>query len=160
VATSSPASLPTHHIALSLLFGFTFMLIIEQLISPHSHSHSHHDDLALHSVKGQLKQGSSEVEFDAELGDLEHDEGLGRSGYLQADSTSTHTSDNNVVSTSRAFPLTFGLIIHGLADGLALGVSSLSKDESGGASKLSLIVFLALIIHKGESRTIVVLSCL
>ncbi len=51
-------------------------------------------------------------------------------------------------------PLTLGLVIHSLADGLALGASALplsGTDGEGSASStgLSLIVFLALIIHKG-----------
>jgi len=45
----------------------------------------------------------------------------------------------------RAYPLTLGLVVHGLADGLALGVSALGDTETD----LSLVVFLALIIHKG-----------
>ena len=47
----------------------------------------------------------------------------------------------------KAYPVTLGLIIHGLSDGLALGVSALSDTESD----LSLVVFLALLIHKGLS---------
>lgn len=109
------------------------MLVVEQLVSPHAHSHSHHSDLALQAVKGD---STSNVEFDAELGNLEREEGLER----QADSTSAPDT------SARAFALTLGLVIHGLTDGLALGVASVG----GGASKLSMIVFLALIIHKGE----------
>ncbi len=40
---------------------------------------------------------------------------------------------------------TLGLVIHGAADGIALGASSLSESGS-----LGLIVFLAVIVHKGE----------
>jgi zinc transporter 9 len=42
---------------------------------------------------------------------------------------------------------TLGLIIHAMADGIALGSSSLSS--SGG---LGLVVFIAVIVHKGVSR--------
>ena len=38
-----------------------------------------------------------------------------------------------------------GLVIHGLADGIALGASSLSDRSS-----LGVIVFLAVLVHKGE----------
>ncbi|KAF9468625.1 Zinc/iron permease [Collybia nuda] len=158
VAKSHSGSIPTSQIALSLLFGFTFMLIIEQLISPHSHSHSHYGDLPLQQVKGDL-QVPSEVEFDAELGSLERDEGLGRAGYLQADPV-VSPKESNSAAASQAFPLTLGLVIHGLTDGLALGVSSLTKDESGGASKLSLIVFLALIVHKAPTALALTTSLL
>jgi zinc transporter 9 len=52
----------------------------------------------------------------------------------------------------KAWPLTLGLCVHGLADGLALGVSALSSSEAGTehAQDLSLVVFLALAIHKGK----------
>ena len=42
---------------------------------------------------------------------------------------------------------TLGLVIHAMADGIALGASSLSS--SGG---LGFVVFLAVIVHKGESE--------
>jgi zinc transporter ZupT len=42
---------------------------------------------------------------------------------------------------------TLGLVIHAMADGIALGASSLST--SGG---LGFVVFLAVIVHKGESQ--------
>jgi zinc transporter 9 len=41
---------------------------------------------------------------------------------------------------------TLGLVIHAMADGVALGASSLS-----GSGGLGLVVFLAVIVHKGES---------
>jgi len=44
------------------------------------------------------------------------------------------------------YPLTLGLIIHSLADGLALGASAAGEDNSD--MSLSLVVFFALIIHK------------
>lgn len=43
---------------------------------------------------------------------------------------------------------TLGLVIHGAADGIALGASSLSDNKG-----LGMIVFLAIIIHKGESHS-------
>lgn len=39
---------------------------------------------------------------------------------------------------------TLGLVIHGAADGIALGASSLS-----GRGSLGLVVFLAVLVHKG-----------
>jgi len=48
----------------------------------------------------------------------------------------------------RAIPLTLGLVIHSLADGLALGASSLPKAGGQGGTQLSFVVFLALIVHK------------
>ncbi|KAG6916323.1 hypothetical protein DXG01_007373 [Tephrocybe rancida] len=139
---ASPGLIPTATISLSLLFGFTFMLIIEQLVSPHAHSHTHthvEHNLALHSVKKDAGPSSAKVEFDAELGDLEHDEGLDRSGYRQPPPAPLPVLSNEASDpTGRAFPLAFGLVIHGLADGLALGASSLSKDQASAPTSLAL----------------------
>ena len=85
-----------------------------------------------------------DVHFDVDLGELERQEGMGH------DAVPDPSSHDAVVETQirrprRAYPLTLGLVMHGLADGLALGVSALSNTETD----LSLVVFLALIIHKG-----------
>lgn len=51
--------------------------------------------------------------------------------------------------------LTFGLVVHSLADGLALGASlspgsdAASDSILGGLSSLSMVVFVALALHKG-----------
>ncbi|KAG5637361.1 hypothetical protein H0H81_004825 [Sphagnurus paluster] len=160
----NPEHVPTGTIALALLFGFTCMLIIEQLVSPHSHSHAHAhaqpDTLVLHVVKGDSNTKSSDVEFDAELGDIEREEGTDRAGYMQRDAPVPTLVHDSAAAPNRAFPLTFGLVIHGLADGLALGASSLNKDQSGGSSSLSLIVFLALIIHKAPTSLALTTSLL
>lgn len=47
--------------------------------------------------------------------------------------------------TQRAYPLTFGLIIHAVVDGFALGVSASNTHSPS----LSFIVFIAIIVHKG-----------
>lgn len=119
------------------------MLILEQLVSPHSHTHG--TPPPLHAAK--QGEGSPELQFDAELGDLESSQGMGRPGFLQVD---TPTVPDFTDSKKSAYPLTLGLVMHALADGLALGVSALSDSTS---SDLSLVVFLALIIHKGTLIT-------
>lgn len=45
----------------------------------------------------------------------------------------------------RVYPLSLGLIIHALVDGYALGVSA----SSSHSHNLSLVVFLAIVVHKG-----------
>lgn len=50
-------------------------------------------------------------------------------------------------ATAHGMSATLGLVIHGLADGIALGASSLSDNK-----QLGLVVFLAVLVHKGESR--------
>jgi zinc transporter ZupT len=153
VARSNPSSLPTSHIALSLLLGFAIMLILEQLILPQSHQT--HGDLALHNVKGisdnHYPRSTIEFDADAEMGDPEGDQ-VPRAGYLQADVPIPNTPHDGGADASvkAAFPLTFGLVIHGIADGLALGVSSLSSTNGTAGSGLSFIVFLALLVHKGQ----------
>jgi ZIP Zinc transporter. len=127
------------------------MLVIEQLVSPHSHSHS--PALPLRSVKDEEPRGNSELElFDAELGPLDREHDAGHSGFVQVDIPDPLELEETRGGKELAFPLTFGLVIHGLADGLALGVSALQSSESGVLSNLSLIVFLALIIHKGNNE--------
>lgn len=118
------------------------MLVIEQVILPHSRVR--HDDLALDNVKGSTTT-TIEFDADAELGNLEHDGGP-HTGYQILTPAPHDVAD----AAGTAFPLTFGLVVHGLADGLALGVSSLSTDTSGGDSRLPIVVFLALLIHKGQ----------
>ena len=70
------------------------------------------------------------IEFDAELSELEG--AAPRHGVAGE-------------QAQRAVPLTLGLAVHALADGLALGAAA--RDDDGG---LGWIVFLALLVHKGE----------
>jgi zinc transporter 9 len=129
------------------------MLVIEQLVSPHSHSYSpypstpsHNSDVQLHSVKNGSQPEQFDVEFDASLEDPEQ----GNNPRYPEASSSTYTPEIAGPTSSRAFPLTLGLFIHGIADGLALGASALAPDDPHASSHLSLIVFIALIIHKGK----------
>lgn len=134
------------------------MLVIEQSFGPHSHpsgSDGHHyHGLPLHNVGG-VKEPSSTVEFDAELGELEREQNGVRPSGNSTQSSSARDIDGNgafggAAIRKKAFPLTFGLIIHGLADGLALAASSLAPDKgTNDGAGLSLVVFFALIIHKG-----------
>jgi zinc transporter 9 len=129
----------TSKIALSLLMGFAFMLVVEEA---HSHSPSQPGN-PLEDTIGECD--STNIEFDAELGELE------REHVVNESSPRLHRDLPSCVDTGSqklANPLTIGLLVHGLADGLALGVSTLST-KSGVPSGLSLAVFFALIIHKG-----------
>jgi len=122
------------------------MLVIEQLILPRSRGR--HPDLVLQNVKGT----STTIEFDADVeqGELEHNGGPPTGSSIAADVPISNAPHDGADAANRAFPLTFGLVVHGLADGLALGVSSLPTTTAG-ASKLSFIVFLALLIHKAPT---------
>jgi zinc transporter 9 len=105
VSAHPSENIPTSKIALSLIVGFTFMMVVEQLIAPHSHSHSSASgahDISLRNVNG----APSTVEFDAEMGDENAD--APTTGFMQVDAEDLRGS------RERAYPLTFGLIMHGL----------------------------------------------
>lgn len=130
----------TFQIAIDLILGFLLMMTVEHLVSAGNHGHSH--------------GAGAQLEFDAELGELESDQN-GRTGRDRRGSESSRgpTTAQVVASAKRkAIPFTFGLILHGLADGCALGVSAIEDASSEGANNLSLIVFLALLFHKGKSN--------
>lgn len=67
---------------------------------------------------------------------------------LMSRSISSSTLRIEASKKTKALPMTLGLVIHSLADGLALGAAASSTEDSG--MELSIVVFLALIIHKGE----------
>ncbi|EPQ51041.1 hypothetical protein GLOTRDRAFT_66232 [Gloeophyllum trabeum ATCC 11539] len=141
---------PTTKIAASLLVGFVLMLVVEQSISSHAHHTSSHSPVSLGDTRPTnkvLPSSSSEVEFDAGLDDLELQPGSSprTSAFPSVDLV------RRIDGRKEAFPLTVGLFIHGLADGLALGVSSLSDSQSVHPSELSLVVFMALMIHKAPT---------
>ncbi|KDQ62606.1 hypothetical protein JAAARDRAFT_189904 [Jaapia argillacea MUCL 33604] len=141
---------PTSTISIALLLGFTFMLGVEQFTSSHSHSPLITPSITLEMNHSKELPSLPDVEFDAELDDLED----------QATHSSRHSIEAQSDIQKVAVPLTLGLFIHGLADGLALGVSSLSDSSSGGLSDLSLVVFLALLIHKAPTTLAFTMSLL
>jgi len=57
--------------------------------------------------------------------------------------------DRQASSFAHGLNATLGLVIHGAADGIALGASSLSGNGS-----LGLVVFLAVLVHKGKSMVL------
>jgi len=141
LASSQPSTrLEGTSIALPLLFGFTFMLVVEQLSSSHAHHHPHR--LGYHA--GAALRDSV---FDVELAGLEsEEEDIPRPRRASAPRTNTETD-----SPPPAYPITIGLVVHGLADGLALGMSVLSNDDPSSSYSLSLVVFLALAVHKAPT---------
>jgi len=127
------------------------MLIVEQLSSSHAH-HQHHyaRPLSQHA----LSLASPDSIFDVELAGV--DDGtdgvpLPAPYERRASAGSVSATKTNLESDSpSAYPITIGLVLHGLADGLALGMSVLSNDESSSHPyALSLVVFMALAVHKG-----------
>ncbi|KAF9046557.1 Zinc/iron permease [Panaeolus papilionaceus] len=137
ISDANPKGLPVNSIALSLVLGFLFMLFIEQVVAPDGHSHSASTGIP------KSRSNNAELEFDAELGDLDHN---GRSSE-QRENTMTSALES-VGGKGRAFSLLLGLSVHGMADGLALGVASLSRT---GGNTLPFVVFLALALHKAPT---------
>ena len=147
-------------IALPLLFGFTFMLVVEQLSSSHAHQphhhHHHHHKPRMGLGHHAARVASPDSIFDVELAGYE-DGPDGASGAHErrvaaSSSGASTTAETNAESDlpPSAYPITVGLVLHGLADGLALGMSMLSNNEPSSPSyALSLVVFLALAVHKG-----------
>lgn len=144
--------------ALALLSGFAFMLLVEQFSSGHAHEHTSNHSKSPRATLTQLDDQNSSLRNDEEEGfDLDDDlltaergEEEGRRLIERRNSLSSRLAER-----ARAFPLTLGLIIHSLTDGLALGASALTnsneredKDASSNA-QLSVVVFVALLVHKG-----------
>jgi solute carrier family 39 (zinc transporter), member 9 len=147
LAHSRPtAPLEGTSIALPLLFGFTFMLVVEQLSSPHAH---HHTRTHRSGHRAIAAAASPDSVFDVELAGSEDD------GDVASHHQCTSFSGTNIERDppSSPYPITIGLVVHSLADGLALGVSVLSSksnNESSTSYGLSFVVFLALAVHKGK----------
>lgn len=128
------------------------MLVVEPIIhkvSGHSHHGTQHTPLPTSdpgpSSSDAASGSNGHVEFDVELGELEREQGIEVGGAASKSSMPHHIEQLNSDTATVAYPLTLGLMVHALADGFALGSSALSPVDNS----LSLIVFLALIIHKG-----------
>ncbi|KAF8442885.1 Zinc/iron permease [Boletus edulis BED1] len=113
------------NIGLPILLGFAAMFVLEEYAS--------HGLLHAHSSTSQP-------------GGLVFDVNLEERGHLPAPEHPPlrHAETSGV---RRAYPLSLGLIIHALIDGYALGVSA-SNTRS---PNLSIIVFLAIIVHKAPT---------
>ena len=131
-----------------------FMLITEQLIpGAHPHSGPH-----LHG-SSSLSPKDSTIEFDVdmELGELGDSPRSPHPPTPRSASTSaqrpappwTATGDGPRTQVSgKGLTLTLGLVLHALSDGLALGSSIVSD---AGSRDSSLVIFAALVIHKGAT---------
>lgn len=139
---------PTTKIAFSLLTGFTFMLFMEKGLSLHSHSNpSQPPSVHVNTVEDR--------DLDLELRELEEEQGLDSMHNSRRSTQADLAVDR--ATQNRAYALSFGLVLHALADGLALG-SSVFSDS--GSTQLSFIVFLALVIHKAPTALALTTSLL
>ena len=80
------------------------------------------------------------------MGDI----GLGNSSEGRLDPPLTPNTLEASADRERAFVLLLGLVIHGIADGLALGVAHVAGSSTENTNTLSLVVFFALVLHKGQ----------
>ena len=111
-------------IGLPILLGFALMFLLEEYTTSHGHP--------LANSSTSQTEGST---FDVNL------EERGRPPSPEL----SHLRHAEPSGIQRAYPLSLGLIIHALVDGYALGVSA----SNAHSPNLSLIVFLAIIVHKG-----------
>jgi zinc transporter 9 len=127
------------------------MLVVEQLGSSHAH-HNQHQHHPRRPSQHALSLASPDSIFDVELAGIDDGaDGVPATHERRVSAGSVSATKTNVESDSpSAYPITIGLVLHGLADGLALGMSVLSTDESSSHPyALSMVVFMALAVHKG-----------
>ena len=147
------------------------MLFVEQIVSGHEHSHDHdhvalpldHTNVHTDTVNengGARSPRTSMDSLDREVAELEGGLPLNSSRVLGSgiiDGIDAGTSATRA-ARAKAYPLTLGLVFHSLADGLALGASALPRPSGEGkqaeaATQLSIVVFMALIVHKGKTTS-------
>jgi len=175
---------PTFTIAMSLLFGFTFMLLAEQVSSrmspslseastsspPHrSPPRSYPIDTLRASSSGYLSpsrplspttatsitEGDLDLDLDVELNNF--------GNFNDRDAGWQHAKGRDLERRRDPRVLTFGLVVHSLADGLALGASLVTNLETQSTtegtfgsssldfSSLPLVIFFALALHKAPA---------
>jgi hypothetical protein len=130
--SSGHADFPTTTIAISLLVGFTFILITEQLL-PGAHPR----------IPVFRPPSTIESDEDAELKELEG------SLFVNAPAiTRTVSGDGSKVSVSgKDSALILGLVLHALSGGLAMGSTTVAEARS------SRVIPSALIVHRGTTTT-------
>ncbi|KAI1811255.1 Zinc/iron permease [Poronia punctata] len=116
--------LPTFYIGLSLILGFVLMFLIDRL--PRHASENFQPSPPRHISLSNL--GASSLSTDQEEAE----------GFLG--------SLTPTPKQSRSLATTTGLVIHAVADGIAMGASVSSPDK-----KLGLIVFVAIMVHKAPA---------
>ncbi|KAI8622734.1 ZIP zinc transporter-domain-containing protein [Chytriomyces sp. MP71] len=138
---------PSKYIGPSLLLGFLFMLLIDQIgSSAHGHDHSHsHSHTRKNSADKVLPHHQSHSHSHTHGGAAEEkDELVGHGGSASNNNTNVDASRSS--GTGSFGSATLGLVVHAAADGIALG-AALTSDQSS----LGLIVFLAIMLHKAPS---------
>ncbi|KAL0075022.1 Zinc/iron permease [Phycomyces blakesleeanus] len=109
-------------VGLALVIGFATMFIVDQLSSMHVHATTGNESMQASTDNGKQPTEESEDEL----------------------SSSTSRLTHSPTKSGRAITPTIGLIVHAAADGIALGASASHP-------QLSMVVFIAIMLHKGPS---------
>ncbi|KAL4080715.1 Zinc/iron permease [Scleroderma citrinum] len=123
-------------VATPVLLGFAFMLLVEEYFTSDTVSPTSRDN---------------DQVFQIDLEQLEREEGV-----IPDRSSQTTSSRTRSDGVHRAYPLSLGLAVHALVDGYALGVAASNEHSPA----LSLIVFLAIIVHKAPTALALTTSLL
>ncbi|EIW68171.1 hypothetical protein TREMEDRAFT_71929 [Tremella mesenterica DSM 1558] len=148
VSSDSKSDSPVHAIGLSLLAGFALMLLIESLTPHPPHSLPPSPSSSSDSLANPLyTEGSGRPSLESGRPPSVH---MNSATAIVTRPKRLHVDDGKDRATTQGgihgLNATLGLVIHGAADGIALGASSLSERGS-----LGLIVFLAVMVHKGPT---------
>ncbi|KIJ17811.1 hypothetical protein PAXINDRAFT_167778 [Paxillus involutus ATCC 200175] len=130
-------------VAIYILLGFAFMFLVEEYVSPHAQPSTPHPSISQ----------TEETTFDIDLEELERQEGTLPNSPDPMGSSRRRPHNS---SLQRAYPLSLGLMVHALVDGYALGVAA----SGSHSSNLSLVVFLAIIVHKAPTALALTTSLL
>ncbi|WVF72836.1 hypothetical protein IAT40_007654 [Kwoniella sp. CBS 6097] len=131
-----------HAIGISLLLGFALMLLIETL-TPHP-PHTHSEPASPTSSRSHTPSSSMDSNHRPPAQHLNSQTPIITKPKRMHVHEGEDGSDGH--SAMHGLNATLGMVIHGAADGIALGASSMSGNGS-----LSLIIFLAVLVHKGPT---------
>ncbi len=142
----------------ALVFGYLLMLYLDQC-GNHGHMHAHgggsggdYDKISSSSHNSLADLG---LQYDSSSShDGGDDDGKGKGSFemqtleeSRPQNANAVSAKNTSISAKKRSTLTIGLLIHAAADGIALGATKASS-ESQSYSKVELVVFFAIMMHK------------
>ncbi|KAI9485960.1 MAG: Zinc/iron permease [Benjaminiella poitrasii] len=136
-------------VGLSLLVGFAFMFIIDQMTSSHLHPATSSSTTSSSTTSMINAKNRNSFELDALLTPTSSSKSSSNKEDSESSTSNTnYTTDDSIAShqethTSVSTP-TIGLMVHAAADGIALGASASHP-------QLSMVVFFAIMLHKAPS---------
>ncbi|PFH60698.1 hypothetical protein XA68_10536 [Ophiocordyceps unilateralis] len=118
------AEIPSFEVGFSMILGFVLMFLIDRL--------PRHATDTFHSAPSTTHMSLDNLSVDGAAADEEADSFLG--------------SLTPTPRRARSLATTVGLVIHAMADGIAMGASSATSDVN-----LGLVIFIAIMIHKAPA---------